>query len=237
MAQTVVDKVYTINEKMDDGSIVSGKYTIEYTYASTSGAGSVTPTATLKSADFTSVDPVNPSLSQHFVLGAPTGNTITGGALSGTSFSSAIPVTVSPANSGGNATIGFTVSTGTGNNLHDAFSISFTDTSVDGTVSGIIRPTYTSAELDSHSTAPASYSIVSSSLTSYTNSGSSGWNSYRGDHDESTWTVKASTSNNKIDSNDHLVCYAKGTLIATATGEVAIEKLREGDLVLTVTGE
>ena len=37
--------------------------------------------------------------------------------------------------------------------------------------------------------------------------------------------------------HDHIVCYAKGTLITTQSGEVAIEELREGDMILTVSGE
>ena len=47
------------------------------------------------------------------------------------------------------------------------------------------------------------------------------------------------SSSNKVyfDSHDTIVCFAKGALISTAKGLVAVEKLKVGDQVLTIDGE
>ena len=45
------------------------------------------------------------------------------------------------------------------------------------------------------------------------------------------------STNNTISGNQVVACFAAGTRIRTPTGDVAVEKLREGDVVLTLDGE
>ena len=54
--------------------------------------------------------------------------------------------------------------------------------------------------------------------------------------DANSYEVNGGTTY-KFDSSDRIVCFAKGTLISTAKGLVAVEKLKAGDQVLTIDGE
>lgn len=55
--------------------------------------------------------------------------------------------------------------------------------------------------------------------------------------DSKSYAMNSSGNKVYFDSHDTIVCFAKGTLISTAKGLVAVEKLKVGDQVLTIDGE